>query len=70
MKVVTYEYVHQHKTANGGWTKRQFEALGLEWPPVNGWIGDVCGKVIADQDAEDFENGKHEFSSNPNKRRP
>jgi hypothetical protein len=70
MKVLTYEYIHQHKTPNGGWTKRQLEAIGLDWPPQNGWIGGVCGKAISDQSAVDFENGKHEFSSNPNKRRP
>ena len=69
MKVLAYEYIHQHKTLNGGWTKRQLEAIGLDWPPQNGWIGTVCGKAISDQSAVDFENGKHEFSSNPNKRR-
>jgi hypothetical protein len=69
MKVLTYEYIHQHKTRNGGWTKRQLKALGLEWPPQSGWIAGVCGKSIAEQSAADFENGKHEFSSNPNKQR-
>ena len=68
MKVITYEYVHQHKTTNGGWTKKQLEVLGVQWPPRNGWIRSVCGKVLTSQEVAAFESGKHELLGNPNKR--
>jgi len=58
-KTLTYEYIQEHKTDAGGWTSKQLKVLGIEWPPKSGWINDVCGKTITDDDAKAFEDAKY-----------
>jgi hypothetical protein len=43
---LTYALLMQHRTPKGGWTKAQLQALGLRWPPPQGWIKDVVGKEL------------------------
>ena len=61
MKTITNEYLHEHKTVNGGWTSKQLSILGVDWPPKNRWIDEVCGMNISDTEANAFEEAKFEY---------
>ena len=37
MPIITMDIIEQGKTKNGGYTKKQLEILGVQWPPVKGW---------------------------------
>ena len=65
LKVVTPAYIHQHKTKNGGWTKKQLAVLGIAWPPRSGWVRRVEGKVLTAEEAKIFEGGNQEFVGSP-----
>ena len=49
---LTREYIMKHRTARGAWTRAQIEALGLEWPPLQGWIDSVVGQNITEAQGE------------------
>lgn len=38
MAVVTADLVYAIRSKAGGWNRHQLEALGVEWPPQNGWL--------------------------------
>ena len=57
---ITKEYIHKHKTSRGAWTKVQIEALGLSWPPRQGWVNELVGTMLTPDQASAFENGKTE----------
>lgn len=52
---VTEQWVRQHQSGNGGWTRDQLEVLGVSWPPREGWIRRVIGMEISDENRERFE---------------
>jgi hypothetical protein len=52
---VTEEWVRRYQNGNGGWTRDQLEALGIGWPPREGWIRRVVGIEISDESRERFE---------------
>jgi hypothetical protein len=52
---VTEQWVRQYQSGNGGWTRDQLEALGVSWPPRNGWIVRALGKEISDENRKRFE---------------
>lgn len=56
--VITKAYIDKHKTKRGAWTKVQIEALGLEWPPTNGWKDRLVGEILNPDGARRFEQGK------------
>ena len=56
--LVTTDWIHKHKTKRGAWTKHQIEALGIEWPPRQGWIEGMDGEYINHSQARQFELGK------------
>ena len=35
---MTREEIMAARTPNGGWTRKQLAAWGVEWPPQKGWI--------------------------------
>lgn len=49
---LTRELIHRHATENGGWTRSQLQAIGVDWPPAQGWIDRVVGQEI---DAASFQ---------------
>jgi hypothetical protein len=51
---LTHENLNAARTAKGGWTKAQLEAIGVAWPPANGWRHNVVGKEISDADYQRF----------------
>jgi hypothetical protein len=43
---ITEELILNGMSENGGWSKRQLETLGVEWPPITGWKDRVIGNEI------------------------
>jgi len=58
---LTVEYINSYRTEKGAFTRKQVEALGLEWPPSSGWIRRIAGTEITDDQAREFEAGRVEF---------
>ena len=46
---LTHELLMRHRTPKGAWTKAQMLALGLGWPPKPGWMEEVIGNELSDQ---------------------
>ena len=58
MVKVTKKWIMENRTVKGAWTKAQIHALGMTWPPRKGWIGEIVGKMITDENARLFEASK------------
>lgn len=41
---LTREQIMAARTPKGGWTRKQIETWGLEWPPSRGWIERLTGE--------------------------
>ena len=52
--ILTKEIVKSAKTANGGLTKHQLEAIGIEWPLKKGSINSKIGTEITQEQLEQF----------------
>lgn len=48
-------YIMNHRTKKGSWTRSQIQALGIEWPPRNGWIDEIVGTTISPEQQMQFE---------------
>lgn len=48
----------KHRTKKGAWTRYQIVALGISWPPQQGWIDKIEGHEISEENAKRFEDGK------------
>jgi len=44
---ITKEWIREHTTKSGGWTMAQLDAIGVKWPPQNGWINKLAGTQIS-----------------------
>jgi len=66
---LTKDYIFRHQTSRGAWTKMQIEALGLTWPPREGWIDRLEGTSISFSQCQDFETGKDKYAKTHKKRR-
>jgi hypothetical protein len=60
---ITREYIMKHRTKRGSWTRVQVLALGINWPPHQGWIDEVIGNVLTAEQANQFETGKTKTAS-------
>lgn len=51
MALLTYEAIEAGRSKNGGWSKKQLEAIGVTWPPVHGWLNWIVEKrvVVSDE---------------------
>jgi hypothetical protein len=56
---ITNNWLKEHATQNGGYTRDQLELLGLEYPPHKGWKKDMIDLSITDSTKLDFELGKY-----------
>lgn len=61
MVTLTREYIMSQRTERGGFTAAQLRALGLSYNQPTGWIDRLCGKVITDEQAAEFERGRTIF---------
>lgn len=52
---ITRQYIMDHRTERGSWTRPQIEALGIKWPPRKGWINEVVGKELSEDKRKAFE---------------
>ena len=52
--VLTREIVETARTPNGGFTKSQLAALGVDWPAPDNWIQEKVGTMITPTQLEDF----------------
>ena len=52
--ILTREYIKSAKTANGGLTKHQLDAIGIEWPLKKGSINSKIGTEITQEQLEQF----------------
>lgn len=53
--VVTKVWIMANRTPRGAWTKSQIQALGIDWPARRGWIEDVAGTEISEENKLIFE---------------
>lgn len=35
---ITKDMIFKGQSRNGAWSKKQLRLLGVDWPPVEGWI--------------------------------
>ncbi len=56
---ITNEWLMQHRTKKGGWTKSQAEVLFLQWPLWKGWKHSMIGNSITNTDRVNFESAAH-----------
>lgn len=52
---ITEQWLDDHKTKKGGWTKKQAATLHLTWPLIKGWKNKVIGMNITDKERVKFE---------------
>ncbi len=55
---ITREWLFQHQTDRGSWTRDQLLAVNVNWPPQAGWIDRIIGCEINDWARERFESRK------------
>ena len=41
--IITEEWIVKNKTPNGGYNRKQFEILGIQYPPKKGWKDEIIG---------------------------
>ncbi len=56
---ITNTWLMKHRTKNGGWTKKQVEILGFDWPLKKGWKNLIIGFGIINVDRVNFESAAH-----------
>jgi hypothetical protein len=49
MIYMTTEMIRSQRSSNGGWSRRQLDAIGVEWPPKKGWLDAAAGPVTEGQ---------------------
>ncbi len=43
---LTKQFIMDHRTKNGAWTREQLRIIGVNWPPVKGWQSLIAGKEL------------------------
>lgn len=51
---LTRQIIERAQTPNGGYTKNQLEAIGISWPPQEGWVEQKVGTFITPSQLEKF----------------
>jgi len=51
---ITAEWLAHHRTKRGGWNWHQMESIGISWPLTKGWLKNVIGKEISEDQAARF----------------
>lgn len=51
---VTEELIKKGEQGQGGFNRRQIEALGITWPPRHGWKRRALGTLITEEAAYEF----------------
>lgn len=53
---ITKKWITDNKTPKGGWTKKQLQSIGVDWPPQKNWIEGVLNKEVTVEQQLIFEN--------------
>ena len=53
--IITNEWLTKNKTPNGGYNKKQFEILGISYPPQKGWKEQLIGRNLSEEKVREFE---------------
>ncbi len=54
--IITDDWLIKNKTPAGGYNKKQFDILGIEYPPQKGWKEKIIGKDLCEEKVKEFEN--------------
>lgn len=65
---ITDQWLRDNMSPRGGWTKAQFAAIGVPWPPPKGWKLAVIGQEITPEQQRAVENADHASNKGPNLR--
>jgi ribonuclease HI len=52
MHTITHDLLRALKTGPGGYTRVTLKALGVKWPPTNGWTRTIVGQSITNEQYE------------------
>ena len=52
---ITKEYILENRTKGGSWTRSQIVSLGISWPPAGGWMQEVIGNELSEENRIIFE---------------
>lgn len=52
---ITNEWLEEFQSKKDGWTRIQLAAIGVDWPPLQGWKKAAAGRTISDEDRLLFE---------------
>ena len=52
--LLTSDIIEAARTPNGGFTKSQLAAIGIDWPPPEDWIEEKVGTMITPSQLENF----------------
>jgi hypothetical protein len=47
--IITDEWLIKNRTFAGGYNKKQFNILGIEYPPQKGWKEKIIGKELCEK---------------------
>jgi ribonuclease HI len=53
--IITEEWIVNNKTPNGGYNRKQFEILGIQYPPKKGWKDEIIGIDLSEKKVKEFE---------------
>lgn len=51
---LTKQFIMDHRTKNGAWTREQLRIIDVNWPPVKGWQTLIAGKEITGAQVAEF----------------
>ncbi len=60
----------EYRTDRGAWTRAQLTALGVNWPPESGWITELIGNSITDEQERAFIDARNTRAGKGSKSRP
>jgi hypothetical protein len=52
--VLLNELLIDNAGKNGGYSRRQLAAVGIEWPPTKGWKKELVGKIVSSEEFRVF----------------
>jgi len=52
--ILTYKILNTGSSSNGGWSRKQLELLGVQWPLKQGWKAKIIGLDFSDATISEF----------------
>ena len=51
---LTKQFLQDHRTKSGAWTREQLRIIDVNWPPVKGWQSRIAGKELTGAQVAEF----------------